>query len=80
MLSFDGRLKFNFLIEKRKGDSLENPTVKTKKLDKLKCSDLIVLGLPWKSTEDDIRKYFSAFGELTMVQVNGVKICSFKHL
>lgn len=34
-----------------------------------KCSDLIVLGLPWKSVEDDLRKYFSQFGELLMVQV-----------
>ena len=35
----------------------------------MKCSDLIVLGLPWKSTEDDLRNYFSQFGELLMVQV-----------
>ena len=34
-----------------------------------KCTDLIVLGLPWKSTEDDLRLYFSQFGELLMVQV-----------
>jgi len=55
---------------KRKGDDgLENPTAKTKRLDKQKCSDLIVLGLPWKSTEEDLRNYFSQFGELLMVQV-----------
>ncbi|XP_060574695.1 TAR DNA-binding protein 43-like [Ruditapes philippinarum] len=35
----------------------------------IKCSDLIVLGLPWKSVEDDLKKYFSQFGELLMVQV-----------
>lgn len=34
-----------------------------------KCSDLIVLGLPWKSSEDDLRNYFSKFGELLLVQV-----------
>lgn len=34
-----------------------------------KCSDLIVLGLPWKSSEDDLRNYFSQFGDLLMVQV-----------
>lgn len=55
---------------KRKGDEgPEKPSAKTKKIDTLKCSDLIVLGLPWKSTEDDVREYFSQFGELLMVQV-----------
>ncbi|KAH3822319.1 TAR DNA-binding protein 43-like [Dreissena polymorpha] len=34
-----------------------------------KCSDLIVLGLPWKSGEEDLKKYFSQFGGLLMVQV-----------
>ncbi|BFZ23979.1 hypothetical protein BsWGS_27018 [Bradybaena similaris] len=38
-------------------------------LNRQKCSDLIVLGLPWKSTEEDLRKYFQQFGELLMVQV-----------
>jgi RNA recognition motif-containing protein len=55
---------------KRKGDDgLDNPHCKTKRVDKKKCSDLIVLGLPWKSTEDDIKKYFEQFGEVIMVQV-----------
>ena len=55
---------------KRKGDEgLENPLAKTKRMDKQRCSDLIVLGLPWKSTEEDLRSYFSQFGELLMVQV-----------
>ncbi|GFN93530.1 tar DNA-binding protein 43 [Plakobranchus ocellatus] len=40
-----------------------------KRYERQKCSDLIVLGLPWKSTEDDLRKYFQQFGELLMVQV-----------
>ncbi|XP_023934573.1 TAR DNA-binding protein 43-like [Bicyclus anynana] len=34
-----------------------------------RCSDLIVLGLPWKTGEDAVRDYFAAFGELLMVQV-----------
>ncbi|BFZ23221.1 hypothetical protein BsWGS_26260 [Bradybaena similaris] len=38
-------------------------------LKRQKCSDLIVLGLPWKSTEEDLKKYFQQFGELLMVQV-----------
>ncbi|CAE1262164.1 TARDBP [Acanthosepion pharaonis] len=54
---------------KRKSeDGPDNPAVKTKRMDK-KCTDLIVLGLPWKSTEDDLRQYFSQFGDLLMVQV-----------
>ncbi|KAH9490002.1 hypothetical protein Btru_036231 [Bulinus truncatus] len=40
-----------------------------KRFERQKCSDLIVLGLPWKSSEDDLRKYFQQFGELLMVQV-----------
>lgn len=43
--------------------------LRLKRSERQKCSDLIVLGLPWKSTEDDLRKYFSQFGELLMVQV-----------
>lgn len=36
---------------------------------KLKCTDLIVLGLPWKTTEQSLREYFEAFGEVLMAQV-----------
>ncbi|XP_049874519.1 TAR DNA-binding protein 43-like [Pectinophora gossypiella] len=32
-------------------------------------SDLIVLGLPWRTSEDAVRDYFASFGELLMVQV-----------
>jgi RNA recognition motif-containing protein len=56
----------------------DNAVITRKKIyDKKKCSDLIVLGLPWKSTEDDLKKYFSNFGELLMVQVC---ICTCKHI
>jgi len=34
-----------------------------------KCTDLIVLGLPFKSGEDELKEYFSQFGELILVQV-----------
>lgn len=44
--------------------------MRTKRDKSQKCSDLIVLGLPWKSVEEDLRKYFSQFGELLMVQVH----------
>ncbi|CAC5361717.1 TARDBP [Mytilus coruscus] len=54
---------------KRKGEEqTENPSAKTKKLEK-KCSDLIVLGLPYKSTEEDLKTYFSKYGELVLAQV-----------
>ncbi len=39
------------------------------KYEKNKCSDLIVLGLPWKTTEKELREYFEPFGEVLMAQV-----------
>jgi RNA recognition motif-containing protein len=58
-----------FLAEnKRKSDDyLENSTAKAKRFEtssKSKCSDLIVLGLPWKTTEQQLREYFEPFGEV----------------
>lgn len=32
-------------------------------------SDLVVLGLPWITTEDSMRSYFEQYGEVVMVQV-----------
>lgn len=55
---------------KRKGDECNGlATTKTKRVEGKKCSDLIVLGLPWKSNEEDLKRYFSQFGELLLVQV-----------
>ncbi|XP_013781747.1 TAR DNA-binding protein 43-like [Limulus polyphemus] len=56
---------------KRKSDEqLENSTAKTKRMESIhKCSDLIVLGLPWKTTEQDLKQYFEAYGEVLMAQV-----------
>ena len=34
-----------------------------------KTSDLVVLGLTWKTTEQDLKEYFSTFGEVLTVQV-----------
>jgi len=42
---------------------------KNKRVEKSKCSDLIVLGLPWKTTEQELRTYFEPFGEVLMAQV-----------
>lgn len=48
-----------------------DPIVKMKaRTDAKKCSDLIVLGLPWKTTEQELRQYFEAFGEVLMAQVS----------
>jgi hypothetical protein len=55
---------------KRKMDeTLASSAVKVKRAVQ-KTSDLIVLGLPWKTTEQDLKDYFSTFGEVLMVQVN----------
>jgi RNA recognition motif-containing protein len=58
--------------DKRKSEELsvtENSVAKNKRLERSKCSDLIVLGLPWKTTEPELRKYFEGFGEVLMAQV-----------
>ncbi|XP_072394012.1 TAR DNA-binding protein 43-like isoform X2 [Diabrotica undecimpunctata] len=63
--------KVTILENKRKSDdNLENSTAKTKRMEtKLRCTDLIVLGLPWKTTEQNLREYFETFGEVLMAQV-----------
>ncbi|KAG5889548.1 hypothetical protein JTB14_024956 [Gonioctena quinquepunctata] len=56
--------------KRKSDDNLENSTAKTKRMEtKLRCTDLIVLGLPWKTTEQELREYFEAFGEVLMAQV-----------
>nr|XP_006821189.1 PREDICTED: TAR DNA-binding protein 43-like [Saccoglossus kowalevskii] len=50
-------------------ETLETPVGKTRRVEKQKCTDLIVLGLPWKTTEEELKEYFSDFGELLMSQV-----------
>lgn len=56
--------------KRKSDDSLENTTAKTKRMEtRLKCTDLIVLGLPWKTTEQSLREYFESFGEVLMAQV-----------
>jgi len=34
-----------------------------------KNRDLLVLGLPWKTTDEDLESYFSKYGELRMAQI-----------
>lgn len=54
----------------RRRDERRRPDERRRSVEsKIRCSDLIVLGLPWKTTEDAIREYFESFGELLMVQI-----------
>lgn len=50
-------------------DEIDASSAKIKRGDH-KTSDLIVLGLPWKTTEQDLKEYFSTFGDVIMVQVH----------
>ena len=43
---------------------------KTKRLDGKKCTDLIVLNLPWRVEEPALKSYFSRFGDVVMAQVS----------
>lgn len=56
---------------KRKSDDVMENVSKSKvsKCQSNKCTDLIVLGLAWKTGEQGLREYFESFGEVLMVQV-----------
>nr|XP_017018715.1 TAR DNA-binding protein 43 isoform X2 [Drosophila kikkawai] len=56
--------------KRKSDDNLENSTAKTKRIEtRLRCTDLIVLGLPWKTTEESLREYFESYGEVLMAQI-----------
>ena len=83
MLNADIFFLFCFFVipAEGKSSSTEHTVVKqVKSSSRQKCSDLIVLGLPWKSTEEDLRNYFSQFGDLLMVQVSMVLFVVLGHL
>ena len=44
-------------------------SAKSRKIER-KCVDLIVLGIPWKSTEEVVRRYFEQYGEVVLCEVN----------
>ena len=44
-------------------------SINKKRMEGYKCVDLIVLGLPWKTTEEELKQYFEQYGELLMSQV-----------
>ncbi|XP_062871078.1 TAR DNA binding protein, like isoform X2 [Trichomycterus rosablanca] len=54
---------------KRKMDEMDAASAVKIKRGIQKTSDLIVLGLPWKTSEQDLKEYFGTFGEVIMVQV-----------
>lgn len=64
-------INFCFVESKRKvEEELENPvSTKIVKMETRKTTDLIVLGLPFKSCEDDMKEYFEQYGELVLTQV-----------
>lgn len=67
--SLTGMIYLFFIDNKRKMEEIDAATVVKIKRGFQKTSDLIVLGLPWKTTEQDLKDYFSTFGEVIMVQV-----------
>lgn len=54
--------------KRKAGENSESSSSKNKRNDNL-CSDLIVLGLPWKATEQTVREYFEKFGDVLMAQL-----------
>uniref|UniRef100_A0A094ZDD7 TAR DNA-binding protein 43 n=1 Tax=Schistosoma haematobium TaxID=6185 RepID=A0A094ZDD7_SCHHA len=57
---------------KRKGiEEKDTYSSKFKKLEEKKCTDLIVLNLAWKTDESTLKEYFSRYGDLVTVQLEG---------
>ena len=58
-----------------KTEKSSNVEIENKSLSDNKkfTNDLVVLGLPWKATEQTLNDYFSKFGDLIMVQVSKIK-------
>lgn len=61
--------KFHILAKRKVDDEEAGNLAKTKRLDGRKCTDLIVLNLPWRVDEAALKTYFSRYGEVVMAQV-----------
>lgn len=67
-----------FLVDgttKRKIEESPNAKEPESKMTKISSpedglGDLIVLGLPWKATAEDMKEYFQKFGEVVMAEVH----------
>ncbi|KHJ45482.1 phage tail component protein [Trichuris suis] len=56
--------------KRKMDDFLEASGVsKLKKVERRKCTDLIVLGIPYQLGEDELRDYFEQYGDVVMAQV-----------
>lgn len=69
LFSLDNPIYLCFTDNKRKMEEIDAASAVKIKRGFQKTSDLIVLGLPWKTTEQDLKDYFTTFGEVIMVQV-----------
>lgn len=53
-------------------NAIKEPETKMTKIssaDEARVGDLIVLGLPWRTTSEDMKAYFEKFGEVTLAEV-----------
>lgn len=60
----------SFLAKRKVDDEEAGNLAKTKRLDGKKCTDLIVLNLPWRVEEAALKSYFSRYGDIVMAQVS----------
>lgn len=51
-----------------------NPLPSNQRIEPSRCVDLIVLGINYRSNEEDVRNYFQQFGELVFCEVR-ISIC-----
>lgn len=60
----------NASTTKRKYSEIEdNIKIEVDDDDSVSDMDLVVLGLPWKVTEEDLKKYFAKFGQVEYTQI-----------
>lgn len=54
---------------KRKHNEIDDNNKAEDDDDSISDMDLVVLGLPWKVTEEDLKKYFAKFGQVEYTQI-----------